>query len=261
MKYNNIREEELKNKVGTQWFKKFDTTKIEGFIDFTVLPKQNSLFGRTPLLWAETKTGDYDVPTMFAQLILTIGKARTFDTIHPPAFLGAFDYKKIAFIDYVSIEDIFYANDFNWKVTPSNQTTKEFKLIRERIISVLNAKNLIFDFIKDENELKFFINNNIAKSTLKSKIKIDKNNFIPIYLRWVEIVKPIIDIDWEELKKNNIIDSDFFLADIFVDDKGTEGLIDDLSTKDSLFVVFQNPQIASLLFSLSVVVFFFYFLY
>ena len=101
MKYNNIREEELKNKVGADWFKQFDTTEILGNIDFTVLPKQVSLsFGegwggvRTPLLWAEAKTGNFDIPTMFVQLILTIGKARTFDKTLPPAFLGAFDFKK-----------------------------------------------------------------------------------------------------------------------------------------------------------------------
>ena len=34
MKYNNIREEELKNKVGVDWFKVFDTTEILGNIDF-----------------------------------------------------------------------------------------------------------------------------------------------------------------------------------------------------------------------------------
>ena len=40
MKYNNIREEELKNKVGFDWFKQFDTTKILGNIDFTVFPNK-----------------------------------------------------------------------------------------------------------------------------------------------------------------------------------------------------------------------------
>lgn len=240
MKYKNIREEELKNKVGADWFKQFDTTEILGNIDFTVLPKQDSLFGRTPLLWAEAKTGNFDIPTMFVQLILTIGKARTFDKTLPPAFLGAFDFKKIAFVDYINVQDIFFLNDFNWNVTPSNHDTKEFKLIKERVESVLKVKTYVFDYQKDEKELKTFIKNNVAKATTKSKIKIDKNNFIPIYLRWIEIVKPIIDVNWDELKKNNILDSDFYLADLFVDDKGTESLEDDLTIRDSLFVVFQN---------------------
>jgi hypothetical protein len=35
MKYKNIREEELKNKVGSDWFKSFDTTAILGNIDLS----------------------------------------------------------------------------------------------------------------------------------------------------------------------------------------------------------------------------------
>jgi hypothetical protein len=240
MKYKNIREEELKNKVGADWFKAFDTTEILGNIDFTVFPKQDSLFGRTPLLWAEAKTGNFDVATMFVQLVLTIGKARTFDKTLPPAFLGAFDFKKIAFVPYISIQDIFYLNDFNWNVTPSNHDTKEFKLIKERIEATLNKNSSIYDYQTDEKELKFFIANNIAKATEANKIKIDKNNFIPIYIRWLEFVKPIIDVNWADLKKANILDSDFYLADLFVDDKDTQKIDDDASIRDNLFVVFQN---------------------
>lgn len=240
MKYKNIREEELKNKVGADWFKSFDTTEILGNVDFTVFPKQDNIFGRTPLLWAEAKTGNFDVPTMFVQLVLTIGKARTFDKTLPPAFLGAFDFKKIAFVPYISVQDIFYINDFNWNVAPSNHETKEFKLIKNRIDATLKQNTYIYDYQTDEKDLKTFIANNIAKATEASKIKIDKNNFIPIYLRWLEIVKPNIDVNWDDLKKANILDSDFYLADLFVDDKDTNKIDDDSSIRDSLFVVFQN---------------------
>ncbi|HRP59163.1 MAG TPA: hypothetical protein PK833_02610, partial [Vicingus sp.] len=240
MKYKNIREEELKNKVGEDWFKHFDTTEILGNIDFTVFPKQDNLFGRTPLLWAEAKTGNFDIPSMFVQLIITIGKARTFDKTMPPAFLGAFDFKKIAFVPYINIQDIFYLNDFNWNVTPSNHETKEFQLIKQRIEATLKKNTYIFDFVNDEKDLVYFIKNNVAKATTTSKLKIDKNNFIPIYLRWLEIIKPNIDVNWDELKKANIMDSDFYLADLFVDDNDTQNLEDDLSIRDSLFVVYQN---------------------
>ncbi len=239
MKYKNIREEELKNKVGADWFNHFDTTEIVGDIDFTVFPTQKSIFERTPLLWAEAKTGDYDITTMFAQLILTIGKARTFDKTMPPAFLGAFDFGKIAFVPYINIQDIFYLNDFNWNVTPSNHESKEFLLIKERIES-LNLNTYIYDYEKDEKELKSFIKNNIANATTSSKIKIDKNNFIPIYLRWLEHIKPIIEVNWDELNKANILDSDFYLADLFVDDQDTSKIDDDVTIRDNLFVVFLN---------------------
>lgn len=240
MKYKNIREEELKNKVGADWFKSFDTTEIIGNIDFSVFPNQPDIFGRTPLLWAEAKTGNFDIPTMFVQLILTIGKARTFDKTLPPAFLGAFDFKKIAFVPYISVQDIFYLNDFNWNVTPSNHDSKEFKLIKERVEANLKQNSYVYDYEKDEKELKHFVANNIAKATETSKIKIDKNNFIPIYLRWLEIVKPIIDVNWDDLKKANILDSDFYLADLFVDDRDTQQITDDATIRENLFVIFQN---------------------
>lgn len=240
MKYKNIREEELKNKVGVDWFSHFDSTAIIGNIDFTVFPKQVDLFNRVPLLWAEAKTGNYDVPTMFVQLILTIGKARTFDKTLPPAFLGAFDFKKIAFVPYISVQDIFYLNDFNWNVTPSNHETKEFQLIKERVEKTLKQNTYEFDYQKDQKELEAFIKNNVAKATTTSKLKINKNNFIPLYLRWLEIVKPIINVNWDDLKKANILDSDFYLADLFVDDKDTQMIEDDLTIRDSLFVVFEN---------------------
>ncbi|MDO4224759.1 MAG: hypothetical protein Q4C75_02580 [Bergeyella zoohelcum] len=240
MKYKNIREEELKNKVGAEWFKNFDTTEIIGNIDFSVFPAQDSLFGRVPLLWAEAKTGDFDAVKMFVQLILTIGKARTFDKTLPPAFLGAFDFKKIAFVPYIAIQDIFYINDFNWNVTPSNHETKEFNLIKERIEKSLKENAYLFDWQKDETQLKFFIKNNIATAKESAKIKIDKNNFIPIYLRWLEFVKPIIDVNWDELKKIGILDCDFYLADLFVDDKNTQNIGDDESVRENLFVIYQN---------------------
>ena len=113
-------------------------------------------------------------------------------------------------------------------------------LIKERIEAILSQYTYIYDYEKDEKELEHFIKNNIAKEITTSKLKIDKNNFIPIYLRWLEIVKPIINVKWDELKKVNIFDNDFYLADLFVDDKDTQNIDDDLTIREKLFVVFQN---------------------
>ena len=62
MSYQNIREEELKNKVAQDYFPDFDCTKIVGNIDFCVtIPikdtKQTLLFELESLLWAEAKKG------------------------------------------------------------------------------------------------------------------------------------------------------------------------------------------------------------
>ncbi len=251
MKYPNIREEELKNKVGQDFFFNFDTTKIVGNIDFCVTlrgtkqtqnTKQNQLFENDSLLWAEAKKGTVEVLTMITQLVLTIGKARTFDKFLPPAFLGAFDSSKIGFVPYNAIMDVFSMNDFNWNVTPSNHETKEFKLIKDKIEKSLHQNHYVYDFLKDEKELQFFIKNNIAKATESGKILIDKNNFVPIYLRWLDQVKPSIDFNWADGRKQNIHDSDFYIADLFVDDKGTSEIDDDTPLNDNLFVVFKNSH-------------------
>lgn len=241
MKYSNIREEELKNKVWQDFFAWFDTSEIPWNIDFCVKSKQVDLFSSTaPLLRAEAKKWDYDVAEMFAQLIITIGKARTFDKTLPPAFLWTFDFKKIAFVEYIEIQDIFYENDFNRNVTPSNHDTKEFKKVKKRIEWILKKKTRTFDYEKDEERLKDFIKNTIWKAGSTAKIRINKNNFLPIYLRRLEIIKPQIDVNRDDLKKNWILDADFFLADLFVDDHWTDVINDDESVKNDLFVTFED---------------------
>ena len=244
MKYKDIkREEELKGKVGKDWFNGFDDTRILGNIDFCVSPKkQSNKKEPESLLWAEAKTKEFDTIAMFAQLIITIGKERTFDKHLPPAFLGVFDAKKIVFAPYNEISDLFYLNDFNWNVAPSNHETKEFRIIKDRIEGILLKNTYAFDFIVNETELKFFIKHNLSSGSDDAKILIDKNNFVPIYLRWLTQVKPYIDFDWAEGRKQNILDSDFFLADLFVDDKGTISIDDDTPIKDELFVVFKNSH-------------------
>lgn len=244
MKYKSIkREEELKGKVGNDWFSAFDDTRIIGNIDFCISPKkQTNKKEPESFLWAEAKTGDFDVIGMFAQLIITIGKERSFDKNLPPSFLGAFDFKKIIFVAYKDIQDLFYQNDFNWNVTPSNHLTKEFILIKTRIDYILQRNKYLFDFDEDDKELKHFIKNNLVLGSDEVKIMIDKNNFVSIYLRWLTQVKPFIYFDWAEGKRQNIQDSDFFLADLFVDDKGTLTMEDDTPLKDELFVVFRNSH-------------------
>ena len=111
----------------------------------------------------------------------------------------------------------------------------------ERVKGILNKNTTIFEYEKDEKRLREFIKLNISQAKSSTKIKINKNNFIPIYLRWLEQVKPEIAINnRDELKKNNIMDSDFFLADLFVDDHNTQNIGDDESVKSDLFVVFDN---------------------
>lgn len=108
---------------------------------------------------------------------------------------------------------------------------------------ILKKNTTIFDYENNEKKLREFIKINIGQAKMSSKIKINKNNFIPIYLRRLEYVKPeilITEMEWEKLKDNNILDSDFFLADLFIDDRNTVSIADDESIKNDLFVVFEN---------------------
>ncbi len=227
MKYQNIREEELKNKIAQDYFWLYDCTKIIGNVDFCVAMHQSPLssYGgseQESLLWAEAKKGASDIYKSIVQLILTIGKARTFDKFLPPPFLGAFDANNIAFIPYNDIHDVFYQNDFNWNVTPSNHETKEFLLILDKVKNSIDQKALRFDYSKDDKELKRFIKDNfvVGKYGL-TKTKIDKNNFMVIYSKWLKEVKPTIAIDWSIAKKVGIIDGDFYLADLLSAENST----------------------------------------
>ncbi|TAH19905.1 MAG: hypothetical protein EAZ08_07535 [Cytophagales bacterium] len=232
--YAEIREEELKNKIAEAYFSEFDCTKIIGNIDFCVSIPHRELFAETQsLLWAEAKKESADLYKSVVQLILTIGKARTFDKILPPAFLGAFDAEKIAFIPYNTIQEIFYLNDFNWNVTPSNYESKEFGLVLEKVRQNINENSLIFYFGKDASEIHQFIKNNfISGKNSFSKIQIDKNNFIIIYNKWLQTVKPTIAVDWEMIKKSGMIDADFYLADLLS--------LENETLKEKLFVLLKT---------------------
>lgn len=237
MKYKNLAEEEIKNKIAQEYFWHYDCTKIIGNIDFCVsmYQKQTDIFENQSLLWAEAKRGSSDINKSLVQLILTIGKARTFDKYLPPNFLGAFDAEKIAFIPYNDIYDVFYLNDFNWNVTPSNYETKEFKLILDKVKTIIESKALLFKFIEDDKEIRKFVKNNFTVSNFGvTKTKIDKNNFMIIYNKWLNSVKPTIAVNWEIAKKIGIIDGDFYLADLLSQDN--------ITLKDKLFVLLKSDH-------------------
>ena len=225
----NLKLEELKNKVAQDVFWQFDCTRIIGKVDFCVAPITGALHHgeglggvSQSLLWAEAKKNTADLYNSISQLILTIGKARTFDKFLPPPFLGAFDAEKIAFVPYNEIADIFYLNDFNWNVTPSDYESKEFKLILNKVKSILDKEAFIFYYEKDEKQLLRFIRLNFIEGKFGiTKIKIDKNNFMVIYNKWVQEVKESILVNWDKAKQSGIIDGDFYLADILSEDNKT----------------------------------------
>lgn len=237
--YGNILEEELKNKVAQDLFEGFDTTQIIGRVDFCVSVPGDPLGLNEPesMLWAEAKQGTkHDIYESFIQLILTLGKERPQDTLLPPSFLGAFDAEKIAFLPYSAILDVLHQNDFNWNVAPSDHKTKEFLQLYSLLKDSLNNGLEIYQYERDSKELMHFIrhNFNLQKRKGESHIRINKNNFTHIYFKWLQAVKPTININWDVAKKAGIIDADFYLADILSKENNT--------LREKLFVLLQDDH-------------------
>lgn len=244
MDYTKLTEEDLKSNVQQDFFKIYRYRQL-GRIDFVIAKVDvdngvYSLFENDDnlksILWAEAKQGTkHDIFESFVQLILTIGKERTFEKYLPPKFIGAFDAEKFAFIEYNKIQEVFYQNDFNWNVTPSNHETKEFKQLHELCQSLLEENSILFHFETQSNELKEFINLNFKTTNeITEKIAVTKNNFTFVFQRWSEVVKPTISVDWQKANKAGIISADFFLADL-LSENGE-------SLKDSLYVVLKKTK-------------------
>ena len=239
MNYLNIREEELKNRIAQDYFWLYDCAKMMGNVDFCVCThkSQGEASDADSLLWAEAKKGSSDIYKSLVQLILTVGKARTFDKFLPPAFLGAFDAEKMAFVPYSEVQEIFYQNDFNWNVAPSNHDTKEFRLIYDKVKTTIDEKALLFQYEKDDHELKNFIKTNFVVGRFGvSKTRIDKNNFITIYNKWLAEVKPTVAVNWDLVRRAGIIDGDFYLADLLSQENST--------LKEKLYVLLKNDHYA-----------------
>lgn len=211
-----MREEELKNKIRESLFPDYDSTIILGDIDLAVTSTQPvpELFDREYYLWAEAKSGTTnDIYASFIQLILTIGKSHLHERHLPPRFLGAFDEGKIAFIEFHHIVRIFYKNDFNWNVTPSNHNTKEFKELYSILHDQLSSNTSLFNLKKDLKDLKKFIRANFRSGVgTQNGINITKNNFMFVFQRWVEEVKPQILVNWDDMPSTSVVN--FFYADL-----------------------------------------------
>ena len=92
-------EEELKDRVGADFWGAFDHTEVMCKTDSTVRRKGGAGKVRGDdeyLLWAEAKSGVAAPCVVLTLLVVTIGKVRTFDRMVPPRNLGCFDCEQIA---------------------------------------------------------------------------------------------------------------------------------------------------------------------
>jgi len=237
--YSNTQKEETFKAVVFRDF--FNSSKYAyepniGNIDF-IVTEAKTLKGnlwKRHYLWAESKKGIADIYSMLTQLVLTVKKTYEKGEHLPPPYIGCFDTEKIAFVPFHDILSIFRDNDVNWNVTPSNHTTADFLKTKKKIEKLSKKNIVIFNLKTDKPEIVDFINNNLVAGNITSKFQINKNNFVIIYSKWLEKVKPSIAIDWNASKKIDIFDGDFFLADILSREN--------LTFKDGLFVLLVNTQ-------------------
>ncbi|NHA51858.1 hypothetical protein EWZ88_01735 [Helicobacter pylori] len=183
-----------------------------------------------PILWGEAKRGDFDdLDKAFTQLLLTIGRHKLY-THHTPPYLCAFNAFRMEFIAFNdTITSFFYKSDIDFSIPPSNHNTEGFKHALDAFKAMCKPPHkFVFDFKTQSQECKEFIKKCLNSSHLLNKIKIDKNNFFTIYQKWLEIVKPTIDINWEAAKAKGILDADYYLADLLSD--GDKTIIEKLHT-------------------------------
>ncbi|WRE34564.1 hypothetical protein KVE27_06680 [Helicobacter pylori] len=224
---SNLNEEPLKSQIKAEFFKDKKFLYSGDKIDFMLSYKHSN--ATLPILWGEAKRGDFDdLDKAFTQLLLTIGKHRLY-THHTPPYLCTFNAFKIEFIAFDdTITSFFYKSDIDFSITPSNHNTEGFKHALDMFKAMCKSHKLVFDFKTQSQECKEFIENNLNSSHLLNKIQIDKNNFFTIYQKWLEAVKPTIDIDWEVAKTKGILDADYYLADLLSD--GDKTIIEKLQT-------------------------------
>ncbi|MCQ2658282.1 hypothetical protein JT125_07345 [Helicobacter pylori] len=214
--FSKLNEEPLKNQIKAEFFKDKKFLYSGDKIDFMLSYKHSN--ATLPILWGEAKRGDFDdLDKAFTQLLLTIGRHKLY-THHTPPYLCAFNAFRMEFIAFNdTITSFFYKSDINFSIPPSNHNTEGFKHALDAFKAMCKPHKLVFDFKTQSQECKEFIKNNLNSSHLLNKIQIDKNNFFTIYQKWLEIVKPTIDINWEAAKTKGILDADYYLADLLSD--------------------------------------------
>ncbi len=225
--FSNLNEEPLKSQIKAEFFKDKKFLYSGDKIDFIISYKHPN--ATLPILWGEAKKGNFDdLDKAFTQLLLTIGKHRLYNH-HTPPYLCAFDAFRMEFIAFDdAITNFFYKSDIDFSITPSNHNTEGFKHALDAFKAMSKSHKFVFNFKTQSQECKEFIENNLNSSHLLNKIQIDKNNFFTIYQKWLEAVKPTIDIDWEVAKTKGILDADYYLADLLSD--GDKTIIEKLQT-------------------------------
>ncbi|MDR1866929.1 MAG: hypothetical protein LBQ77_01515 [Treponema sp.] len=208
------KEETLKGRIYTDYFSRFGYEQHIDNIDFVITDTSTT---GNHYLWAEAQKGIHDICTLFTQLILTCKKTYEKGEYLAPPWLGCFDETQIAFVSFHDMLPIFSETDFNWNTAPRNHESADFHKAREKIKKLISATMKVYSFDSDSRALHAFITTHFTSGTPSLKRPLTKDNVVQIFIKWLQEVKPFINIsksEWKELKENGILECDFYRADI-----------------------------------------------
>ncbi len=201
-----LNEATLKQKIRELYFENFKCEFESNKIDFCIWQDYGLLKSvvNQNLFWAEAKQKESDLEQSLTQLIITIAKYKKRES-HRPRYIGAFDAYKMIFLPFDSeIEEILNQNAMNWNVTPSDKTSETFVYLYKQIKDKqLLSKAYPFEYSKDTGELRAFIKKNLNSNVI-TKEKINKDNFVRVYHKWLKYVKESIAVNWE-MAKNSML--------------------------------------------------------
>ncbi|WP_205589753.1 hypothetical protein [Helicobacter sp. L8] len=202
-----LAEEPLKHAIKERYFKEFVLSG--GKIDFQIyLPSDQLPY---PLLWAEAKAGaNNDLCAAFTQLVLSILQESQEDL---PPFLGAFDGARFSVVESEKLQGVLEElASKRYAFAPSNHNAPGFKEAAQLLAPLLQEHATTFAYATQEEELQNFIASLHGKPRLKTKIT--RQNFRKVYDKWLVAVKPSIQMAWEEAEKIQVLEADFYLADL-----------------------------------------------
>ncbi|WP_104751466.1 hypothetical protein [Helicobacter salomonis] len=137
------------------------------------------------------------------------------------SFLGAFDAVRFNVVATDKLELLLRELESKtYTLAPSNTRSKEFKEVEARLSPLLEAHLRSFTYTTEETEFQNFIQSLHSIPSLVTPI--DTLNFKEIFRKkWRKQVKPSISIAWDKMAKAEILDVDFYLADLLSDKNQT----------------------------------------
>lgn len=207
-----------------EYFSGYDTGRQLPGIDFCVAVPDGAHVktGREWLVWATVKNGTSpDFQENFIRLILAIGRTQAYEKQMPPRFLAAIDTEKIAFLAYEQVMEVFSENDFNWNVSASARTTKEYKRLTRLLGKGAKRHTQVFSFENDDRSLRRFIAKALKCNPDAAQVPVTKTNYVYVFHQWLTVVKPTISCAWDNARGYGVGERDFFLADLFHKNNGS----------------------------------------